>query len=139
VTGYNPKFDQDLEKGEFAEGKLARILREAGRYVEIKSDGGADKNGLRTGNIFVEFQCRGVPSGIATTESYWWAVELEAAFGGDLWLIMPTRRLRDIATERWQYRKAMGWQPFVNGGDDDASRGVLLPCWSLVPRKEKVG
>jgi len=130
-------FDLDLADGQYAEGKLAAILSEQGPLVEVKSDGGLDAEGNRTGNVYVEVEYRGQPSGLATTEATWWAIELEAALGGDLWLIVKTSTLKAICRDTFAFRKEKGWATLVPGGDDKASKGVLIPVWKLVPHREQ--
>jgi hypothetical protein len=118
-------FDLDLADGEFAEGKLAILLREAGQYIEVK----AERRAVSTGNVYVEFEYRGEPSGIATTWSTWWAVEVAP----DIWVIMLTDRLKELCREQVRYCHSRGWEPYKKGGDDKASRGVALPMFKLLP------
>ena len=89
--------------------------------VEVKSD-----EGFRDwGNIFVEYECSGKPSGIQTTESWWWAVE----FCDDVFLVMNTERLKKWAREYWKkgdkYRRD-------KAGDHGRSRGVVIPLAEFV-------
>lgn len=62
--GYHPDFDICLEEGHAAESELAEMLG-GGTTIEVKRD----KKFLKTGNIFIEYECRGKPSGIMTTKA----------------------------------------------------------------------
>ena len=61
------KFDIDLEYGQVREKKVADMLQ--GKKIEVKSERGMWQ---RTGNIAIEFESYGKPSGIAATESDYW-------------------------------------------------------------------
>lgn len=106
-------FDLDLRDGMRSEAALEHVLR-FGTY-ELKSD----EICKRTGNIFVEFQQKGRPSGIAVTEAEAWAVE----FCPDCYLVVPTRRMKALC------RKIYKERGFVKGGDFNQYLGVLVP-WS---------
>ena len=60
----NSKFDIDLAKGQEMEETFEEFMK--GSLVEVKSERHIWEN---TGNHFVEFECRGKPSGIAVTEA----------------------------------------------------------------------
>lgn len=107
-------FDLDLRDGESAENRLLDIIQSGNGLVEVKSD----KQAQRTGNIFVELEYRGQPSGLTSTEAEWWAYEVDE----DVFVLMKTERLRKLARVR---RK-------LPGGDHDMSTGVLLPLTKLV-------
>ena len=61
---HNSDFKHDLEWGQMGENVVADIV--AGDKTEVKSERNIWK---RTRNHYVEFQSRGKPSGIATTEA----------------------------------------------------------------------
>lgn len=105
------QFDLDLEVGEFHEEQLAEVL--TGK-LEVKTD----RMAYKTGNLAVEYECWGKPSGINATQSDNWAFNI---LDGDgevaMTLILPIERLRKIASEcKW-----------VCGGDAKAARMFLLP------------
>jgi hypothetical protein len=87
--GYEPHFDLDLEFGQVYEKKLQDLLTEKGR-IEVKTDRMAHS----TGNIVVEFESRGKPSGIATTKADYWCFWIEQTGVG---IFIPTEKLRTIA------------------------------------------
>ncbi|GAH40542.1 unnamed protein product [marine sediment metagenome] len=109
-------FDLDLAFGEMAEGKLRDILEATGSKVEVKCD-----DGFRDyGNVFIEYEYRGQPSGIATTEAQWWAIE----FCDDCYLVISTERLK-----RWfKYYRDQGAKYHKEvAGDQGRSKGVAIP------------
>ena len=113
-------FDLDLKHGESREGSLATLLR-GGKTVEVKSDGAC----RRTGNLFVEFEQRGRPSGLAVTTADYWAFE----HNDDEWLIIPTAKLKKIAASYYKQGR-VAW-----GGDHNNYRGVLVPLKALIENR----
>ena len=73
VTGVKPtkkdrkKFDLDLEYGQIREDKIADMFQN--KKIEVKSERGM---WMKTGNICIEYQSYGKPSGIAATEADYW-------------------------------------------------------------------
>ncbi len=109
-------FRWDLEVGQIAERWLGDIL--SNNTIEVKRDFVAS----RTGNVFVEFFCRGKPSGISTTEAEFWAFIL----ADKTVVLLPTDRLKALA------REAHKAGQIVKGGDSGASKGVLISVERLV-------
>lgn len=60
--------------------------------IEVKRDFQA----ADTGNIAIEFEQKGRPSGIATTKAVWWAYCLSGAHEDELIVLIKTERLRAI-------------------------------------------
>lgn len=83
--------------------------------VEVKGD----RLGKRSGNIAVEYECNGVPSGISATTSDFWLyfVEEVGVFK------FPIRELRSLFEDK-TFRR-------VSGGDGFRSRMKLIPISSL--------
>jgi hypothetical protein len=104
-------WDIDLRDGQMAESTLARLLGEC--RIEVKTDEICRKSG----KLFVEFECRARKSGLAVTTAAYWAFQYEDC----KWLIVPTATVRRLATRAFKERF------IVNGGDEGASRGVLIP------------
>lgn len=116
-------FDLDLEHGLEREGELAKILSlSGGDHIEVKSDFKC----RTTGNLFVEYQQKGRPSGIQTTEAEWWAFE----YHDNCWLIVPTDVLLRKARLAWQ----QGFRR--QGGDSNNYDGVLVPLLWLTSSLE---
>ena len=61
------KFDLDLKYGTVREDKVAAMLQD--KKIEGKSERGM---WMKTGNIAIEYQSYGKPSGIKATESDYW-------------------------------------------------------------------
>jgi hypothetical protein len=60
---HNNDFRYDLEVGQIKENELASIIQ--GKKIEVKTDLQAHE----TGNVYVEYESRGKPSGIAISQS----------------------------------------------------------------------
>ena len=111
---YNNDFKYDLKIGQVKEKQLAEIL--TNKTVEVKYD----LKALETGNIYVEYQSRGKPSGISTSEADYYCF----AFGDTYHLISTT----DLKT---RCRKYLGSDRDKKGGDNNTSKGILLPLSEL--------
>ena len=112
---HNSDFRYDLEVGQSKENELAALLQ--GNKLEVKYD----QRALETGNIFVEYESRNKPSGIATSEAEWYCY----AFGDNFHLI-PARKLKTLC------RKYIGTNRDTRGGDSNTSKGILLPISELL-------
>lgn len=112
-------FDADLSLGKRGELEALGILQGT---LEVKTD----RMAYRTGNLFVEFECRGKPSGIAVTKASWWAFNiLDNTKDIVAILLVETGRLKQAC------RMAFKENRIINGGDDMAARGILLPIREL--------
>lgn len=114
------KFDLDLAYGQLHEDEFLDILRN--KKVEVKTERGDYSNPrswVNTGNIAVEFQSYGKPSGISATESDFWCHNL--AIGDDVYcrLLFSVDNLKKIVNN-------LDFHRVVNGGDNYASRMYLL-------------
>ena len=113
------RFDIDLEYGQIFEQKIADIFQNS--KIEVKTE--RDKWNS-TGNIVIEFESRGHPSGIAVTQSDFWFHNL--ALKGELimTLVFPVAVLkRYIADNKPR---------IVRGGDDNTSKLYLINLADLV-------
>ena len=124
--GYKPDYDfkLDLPKGEEAEQKIASLLHmNDGGLVEVKRDFLVSN----TGNVAIEYECRGKPSGIAKTKAKWWAIMMDGElYNGEIIVLISVVRLKNIA------REYLGTKQDVWGGDDGKARMVLVPIERLV-------
>lgn len=119
----NYKFDFDLPEGQAAERLVREILCGECGPVEVKRDFKASA----TGNVAIEFKCRGRPSGISTSTALWWAIVLDGAkYGHEVAILIKTSRLRAISKHLYKQGK------WTRGGDDKASEMVLIPVAQLV-------
>jgi hypothetical protein len=115
-----PRFDIDYEYGLQGELYVSDIRRaiEADR-IEVKRD----SRWSATGNVYVEFECKGRKSGIATTEAELWAFVL-----GDtnIAVFIPTATLKEFA--RRLHRAGRVAQE-TDGSHP--TKGVLVPLPAL--------
>jgi hypothetical protein len=113
------RFDLDLQYGQVFEQKVADMLQNS--KIEVKTE--RDK-WSSTGNIVVEFESRGRPSGIATTEADFWFHNL--AIGNDIvmTLVFPVYKLRSYIAKHMP--------KMIRGGDDNTSRMYLISLTDLV-------
>jgi hypothetical protein len=113
------RFDIDLKYGQVFEKKVADMLQHS--KIEVKTERDMWKC---TGNIAIEFESRGKPSGIATTEADYWFHNLAIDKDIVMTLVFPTKILKNYIV------KTMPRQ--VRGGDDNTSRLHLLNLQDLV-------
>jgi len=113
------KFDLDLMYGEIREEKIAAMLTD--KKVEVKSERDIWQN---TGNICIEYECWGKPSGIRATESDYWFHNL--CIGDDEYctLVFKTGTLKKIVDKLDTFKT-------VSGGDGNASRMYLVNLQKL--------
>lgn len=111
---YCSDFRYDLKVGNVKEEELAEIF--SNKKIEVKHD----RLSLSTGNIFVEYESRGKKSGISKSEAeyYCWAF-------GDTFHIIKTKDLKE------RCRKYIGTDRDIVGGDNNSSKGILLPITEL--------
>ena len=113
-TKNRKKFDIDLEYGQVREKLVADMLQD--KKIEVKSE--RDK-WQKTGNIAIEYECYGKPSGISVTEADYWFHNL--CIGDDTFctLVFKVDNLKKLIN-KLDYKRS------VSGGDHNASRMYLL-------------
>ena len=113
-TKNRKKFDIDLEYGQVREKLVADMLQD--KKIEVKSE--RDK-WQKTGNIAIEYDCYGKPSGISVTEADYWFHNL--CIGDDTFctLVFKVDNLKKLIN-KLDYKRS------VSGGDHNASRMYLL-------------
>lgn len=124
-TGLTPtkadrkKFDLDLQYGQVREKQVADMLQNG--KIEVKSERGM---WMKTGNIAIEFESYGKPSGIAATEADYWFHKL--CVGEDVFatLVFKTENLKRII-------KNLDYVKVVKGGDNYASKMYLVNLQKL--------
>ena len=112
---FNNDFAFDLIVGQMAEKELAAVLQD--KRIEVKSD----KLAHKTGNVFVEYESRGKRSGIATTQADYYCFEVRGIF-----ILVSVPTLKIIAL------KHIGTDKDIRGGDENTSKGILLPILDLL-------
>jgi len=113
------KFDIDLEYGKVREQLVADMLQD--KKIEVKSERDVWQ---KTGNIAIEYECYGKPSGINATESDYWFHNL--CIGEDIFatIVFDTNSLKRIINN-------LDYKRSVSGGDNNASRMYLLNLQKL--------
>lgn len=111
---YNSDFKYDLKVGQIKERELGDIFNNS--KVEVKYD----LQALDTGNVFVEYWSRGKKSGLSTSEADYYCF----CFGDTFHLISADKL-------KIRCRKYFGTKRDVNGGDNNTSKGILLPIKEL--------
>ena len=113
------KFDLDLEYGKVREQQVADMLQD--KKIEVKSERDVWQ---KTGNIAIEYECYGKPSGINATESDYWFHNLCIGDETFATLVFDTASLKRIIANLDKKRS-------VSGGDNNASRMYLLNLQKL--------
>jgi hypothetical protein len=113
------KFDIDLEYGKVREQQVADMLQD--KKIEVKSERDVWQ---KTGNIAIEYECYGKPSGINATESDYWFHNLCIVDETFATLVFDTASLKRIIANLDKKRS-------VSGGDNNASRMYLLNLQKL--------
>lgn len=117
--GFDNKFDIDLQDGLVAEMQFLHILGNC--KVEIKNDFHID----RTGNIAIEYECRGKPSGISVTEADWYAIFLGNT-NAEICVMIKVDALKALAKT---FYKKNGKR---HAGDDGTARVILVPWKEII-------
>jgi hypothetical protein len=113
------KFDLDLKYGTVREDKLAEMLQD--KKIEVKSERGM---WMKTGNIAIEYESWGKPSGIRATESDYWFHNLCVGDNEYCTLVFKTEVLRTIVDKLDKFKT-------VSGGDNNASKMFLINLQKL--------
>lgn len=113
------KFDLDLAYGKVREQRIADMFTD--KKVEVKSE---RDMWIRTGNIAIEYESYGKPSGIAVTEADYWFHNLCIGDETFATLVFDVPSLKRII-DNLDYKKT------VSGGDHNASRMYLLNIQKL--------
>jgi|TARA_B100000686_G_C16728821_1_gene939396 hypothetical protein len=111
----NKKFDIDLKYGQIRENKVREMFSKC--QIEVKSERSWWK---KTGNIAIEYEYRGKPSGIYATTSDYWFHRLEGDRDEFCTLVFKTSILKGIVDK---YKDKLT----KNVGDNKASKCVLIP------------
>lgn len=114
MTKVNNKFDIDLRYGQDREERIEKILKEGKLEVKTERDWW-----FKTGNIAIEIECNGKPSGIMATKADYW-VHILANGDKDY-----CRLIFDVKTIKKLTKKYIG--TLKNGGDGWRSKFVLIP------------
>ena len=115
---YCSNFRYDLKVGQIAEKQVADLLQD--KKIEVKRDLKAKP----TGNLYIEYESRGKPSGISRSEADYWCFAFE-----NLFIFIETTKLKEII------EPMKGSTMDKRGGDKNSSKGILLPLERLTELK----
>ena len=113
------KFDIDLAYGTIREEKIAEMLTD--KKIEVKSE---KDMWQKTGNICIEYESWGKPSGIKATEADYWFHNLCVGDNEFCTLVFKTDVLKTIVDKVDTFRT-------VSGGDHNASKMFLVNLQKL--------
>ena len=115
-TKARPQFDLDLK---FGQQKEDEFKKEVEGQLECK----VDRLCQKTGNVFIEFEDAGKPSGISKTTAAYYAIALyKKERKKQIWVLIPTEILK----------KLMKKYPIKNGGDNWEAKGHIIPKQDLL-------
>ena len=115
----NTKFDLDLQYGQLREQQVHDMFHN--KKIEIKTERDWWK---KTGNIAIEYECNGKPSGIDKTESDFWIHILSNGTSNYCKLVFEVSKLKRIVEKYKSTHSKMI-------GDRGASHCVLIPLEEL--------
>ncbi len=124
MTKANKKFDIDLKYGQEREQRIVSILDTDKSKIEVKTE---RDWWFKTGNIAIEIESNGKPSGIMATESDYWVHILAQGKDDYCRLIFDTDTVRKLAET---YKHTL-----KNGGDGWRTKFVLVPLSELFDKK----
>jgi hypothetical protein len=117
-------FGHDFKLGALGEKYVESILQNPNVKIEVKKDDWA----IKSGNIAIEFESRGKPSGILKTESDFWC----QVVGNFFVLMMPVPFLKFVY-EKYKddtfHVKSMGDR---NADGVPTSKAILIPWFELI-------
>lgn len=105
--------------GQLKEHEISQIF--SNKKIEVKTDFMAQE----TGNIALEYESRGKPSGIAVTEADFYAYCLPLANFQNIIIFMEINELKRLAREYWSKGN------IKKMGDENTSVSVLIPLNKL--------
>ena len=118
----NNKFDIDLKYGQEREDRIEKILKEGKLEVKTERDWW-----FKTGNIAIEIECNGKPSGIMITKADYWVHILANGDKDYCRLIFDTQTIKKLTKKYISTLK--------NGGDGWRSKFVLIPLSEIFQAK----
>lgn len=120
MSDFNKDFKFDLDFGVLnGETWFHEIM--TNKKVEVK----CDRMTVKTGNIYIEYESRGKPSGIATSQADYWVYK----FDEESAIIFK----RELLKNKLKKLVSLGLaKADIQGGDDKTSKGVLLNLKDLL-------
>ncbi len=126
ATKDRKKFDIDLEYGKVREKQVADMLQD--KKIEVKSERDVWQ---KTGNIAIEYECYGKPSGISVTEAKYIAyVLVDEKQNENVAIFIKTEVFKKMCRKYLRHP-----QRDIKGGDNFSSSLILLPVEELLNPK----
>jgi hypothetical protein len=116
-------FRYDLKIRQLGEELLNDILQN--KKIEVKRDSWV----YRSGNIAIEYESRGKPSGIAKSEAEYWSFIFSGGYEDEIIIIIKSSRLKRICREYYKKGKIKSM------GDNNTSKAVLIPITEILKYK----
>jgi hypothetical protein len=120
---FNNDFKYDLKFGQIGEELIGSIFTD--KTIEVKRDNWI----YRSGNIAIEYESRGKPSGINKSLAEYWVFIFSGKFNDDIILIIETKRLKTIFDKYFEMGKIKAM------GDNNTSLAVLIPVTEITNYK----
>ena len=117
-------WDIDLNFGLLNEEKIRDIF-EGGHTIEVKTE---RNKWHSSGNIAIEIEFRGKPSGLSITKADYWMHVLSLEDEMQMALLFSVSKLKELVKKTIRMPDAK----IVYGGDDGASKLVLVPISSVL-------
>lgn len=103
---YLIEYDEcEMAKGKFKEWDIRIKHNGEDIYFEVK----CDRKTRQTGNLAIEFECNGVPSGVSTTTADYW---VHFVYGSPFYYMIPIEELRKAITDKKYGRTVKGGDGF---------------------------
>ncbi len=118
------KFDIDLKYGQLREKRLAKILFD--KKLEVKTERDWWR---KTGNIAIEIECNGKPSGLTVTKASHWVHILADGDKDYCMLLFTVPQLKKL-TKKFK-------DNFKMVGDRRASKCILIPLKQIFEKDKK--
>jgi len=113
---YCSNFEYDLKLGQIKEQALADVFNN--KTIEVKTD----LQAKQTGRVYIEYESRGKPSGIARSKANYYCFVIS----DNSFILIETAKLKI------KCRKYFNTHLDKKGGDDNTSKGILLPLMDLI-------
>ena len=120
----NKKFDIDLKYGQVREKRIAKILFD--KKLEVKTERDWWR---KTGNIAIEIESYGKPSGLTSTEASHWVHILADGDKDYCMLLFTVAQLKKLARKYKDNFKMIG--------DNRASICILIPLTEIFSKEKK--
>ena len=120
---YCNDFRYDLEVGQVGEKLLSEIL--LSKTIEVKRDSWI----FKSGNIAIEYESRGKPSGIAKSLAEYWAIIFSGGYQDEIIVIIKENRLKKICREHYLKGNVKSM------GDNNTSKSILIPITEILKWK----